>query len=185
MHKISYLISSSPFGAFAVVWRLLDGQPRITRLILPGRDRSLEDALRAGYPQAAEGSHPVMEEIAAGLRRFLEGEDVRFDLRRLAWENCGEFQARVLRAESGIPRGWVSTYGRIARHLGLPGGARAVGSALANNPFPLLIPCHRAVRSTGELGGFQGGLEMKRALLEREGVDFRSPTKVALDRVYY
>ena len=76
-------------------------------------------------------------------------------------------------------------YGRIARKLGVPGGGRAVGSALAANPFPLLIPCHRAVRSTGELGGYQGGLEMKKALLEMEGVVFRSPTRVSLDKVYY
>ncbi len=91
----------------------------------------------------------------------------------------------MLQAEYGIPRGWVSTYGRIARELGVVGGGRAVGNALASNPFPLLIPCHRAVRSTGALGGYQGGLEMKKALLEMEGVVFNSPTKASLIKVYY
>jgi methylated-DNA-[protein]-cysteine S-methyltransferase len=88
-------------------------------------------------------------------------------------------------AEHRIPRGWVSTYGRIAKSLAVPRGARAVGSALSHNPFPIIIPCHRALRSNGELGGFQGGLAMKRALLELEGVQFSPTGRVLTDRVYY
>ncbi|MFH1910729.1 MAG: MGMT family protein, partial [Pseudomonadota bacterium] len=71
-----------------------------------------------------------------------------------------------------IPRGRVMTYGGLAAKLGLPGGARAVGNALAGNPFPLVIPCHRVVRSGGDLGGFGGGTDMKKALLMLEGVVF-------------
>jgi methylated-DNA-[protein]-cysteine S-methyltransferase len=66
----------------------------------------------------------------------------------------------------------VTTYGRLAAHVGRPGGARAVGRALAGNPFPLVVPCHRAVRADGSPGGYQGGVPMKRALLEAEGVAF-------------
>ena len=100
-------------------------------------------------------------------------------------ERCPPFQRQVLLAESGIPRGWVSTYGRIANHIGVPKGARAVGNALARNPFPLIIPCHRAVRADGSLGGFQGGPEMKRALLEMEGVEFLPTGRVSPARIYY
>jgi len=60
-----------------------------------------------------------------------------------------------------------------------------VGRALATNPFPLVIPCHRAVRSDGSLGGYQGGIGMKRKLLEMEGVQFKPSGKVAMDRLYY
>ena len=60
-----------------------------------------------------------------------------------------------------------------------------MGSALARNPFPIVIPCHRAVRSNGELGGYQGGVEMKRALLEMEGVPVLPGGRVLMDRVYY
>ena len=88
-------------------------------------------------------------------------------------------------AEYGIPRGWVSTYRRIAGYLGVPDGARAVGNALANNPFPIVIPCHRAIRSNGELGGYRGGLEMKRKLLEMEGIEVSASGRVITDRVYY
>jgi methylated-DNA-[protein]-cysteine S-methyltransferase len=91
----------------------------------------------------------------------------------------------VLRAEHAIPRGSVSTYQLIAAHLGSANGARAVGNALAKNPFPLIVPCHRAVRSTGHLGGFQGGLEMKRALLEMEGVGLDDVERVVVERFHY
>ncbi len=87
---------------------------------------------------------------------------------------------RVLRAEHQIPRGWVSAYGRIAAHLGVSGGARAVGNALAQNPFPILIPRHRAIRADGSLGGYQGGAAMKRTLREREGLTFSPAGKVIL-----
>jgi methylated-DNA-[protein]-cysteine S-methyltransferase len=119
------------------------------------------------------------------MRRFLKGETVNLDLDIVALEMCSAFQVRVLRAEYGIPRGWVSTYGRIAAHLGIPGGARAVGGALARNPFPIIVPCHRAVRSDGQLGGFQGGLEMKRALLALEGIEVSPASQVLTERVFY
>ncbi|MBC7317034.1 MAG: MGMT family protein, partial [Chloroflexi bacterium] len=97
---------------------------------------------------------------------------VAFPLDLVAWEGCSPFQKRVLLADYAIPRGQVSTYGLIAAHLGMPNAARAVGRALATNPFPILIPCHRAIRSDRTLGGYQAGLAMKRALLEMEGVRF-------------
>ena len=185
MKNSYYLVSPSDFGVFGMIWYMLGDQPRILRLTLPGKDPQLDITLKVDYPQAVESEGSVVVALADDIRRFLGGDDLHLDLQWLAWEVCTEFQARVLRAEYGIPRGWVSTYERIARELGVPGGARAVGNALAANPFPLLIPCHRAVRSTGELGGYQGGLEMKKALLEMEGVTFVSPSKVSLNKVYY
>ena len=184
MENIYYLVSPSDFGIFGMIWYMLGDQPRILRLTLPGNDPQLETALKVDYPQATESDQSEVVALAEDIRCFLGGADMHIDLQWLAWELCTEFQVRVLRAEYGIPRGWVSTYARIARELGVPGGARAVGNALATNPFPLLIPCHRAVRSTGELGGYQGGLEMKKALLEMEEVLFLSPSKVSLNKVY-
>jgi O-6-methylguanine DNA methyltransferase len=83
----------------------------------------------------------------------------------------GPFEREVLRALLRIPAGQVRTYGEIARAVGDPGAARAVGTACARNPLPLLIPCRRVVRSDGGLGGYsmQGGVELKRRLLEDEG----------------
>ena len=109
---------------------------------------------------------------------MLRGEARDLPLESSDLGTCSVFQQRVLRAEHAIPRGSVSTYGAIAAHLGASGSARAVGRALATNPFPIIVPCHRAIRADGYLGGYQGGVEMKRALLEMEGVSLTSDGRV-------
>jgi methylated-DNA-[protein]-cysteine S-methyltransferase len=75
---------------------------------------------------------------------------------------------------SKIPSGKVSTYGDIARALGHPKAARAIGKIVANNPNPISIPCHRVVKSNGEIGGFAYGEKMKREILEKEGIKFQN-----------
>jgi methylated-DNA-[protein]-cysteine S-methyltransferase len=165
---------ATPFGELVIVWseeRLHEGHQRaiVRRLYVP-RDGVSQRALALQeYAGLREGEHPVIESLAATLGRYLRGEAVEPPLSFAALSDCPAFQQAVLRAEHAVPRGWVTTYGRLAAHLGSPRAARAVGSALAHNPFPLLIPCHRALRADLSLGGYQGGLAMKRALLELEG----------------
>ncbi len=130
-------------------------------------------------------SSPSIELLGERIQKFLKGENVKFDLQLIDFDQCSEIQKKVLLAEYGIPRGYISTYKRIADEIGIPKGARAVGNALANNPFPIIIPCHRAIKSNGELGGFQGGIEMKRKLLEMEGIEFSSKGKVITDKFFY
>ena len=94
----------------------------------------------------------------------------------------------LLPDEHRIPRGWVSTYGTYgwnAKHLGITMAVRPVGSSLVGNPFPIIIPCLRAVRSNNELGGFQGGPAMKRALLELERVELSPTGEVLAPRMFY
>ncbi|MDA8125896.1 MAG: MGMT family protein [Deltaproteobacteria bacterium] len=85
---------------------------------------------------------------------------------------------RTLTACREIPRGRVMTYGALAAAVGAPRGARAVGNAMALNPIALIIPCHRVIWRGGGLGGYGGGLAMKQALLEMEGVAFDRKRKV-------
>jgi len=85
---------------------------------------------------------------------------------------CSPFQQAVLRTVISIPPGLVTTYRAIAVCLCKPGAARAVGKALADNPLPLFVPCHRVICSDRSIGGYQGGATMKRTLLAREGVTF-------------
>jgi methylated-DNA-[protein]-cysteine S-methyltransferase len=106
------------------------------------------------------------------MEAFLNGAHVDFSLSIAYLNMCSEFQQSVLREERRVTRGTVSTYQRIAERIGQPNGARAVGNALAQNPFPIIVPCHRAIRSDRSLGGYQGGSAMKRALLEAEGILF-------------
>jgi len=141
--------------------------------------------MRTAYAVIRPLSCPTIEVLTEQIQSFLEGKAVDFQLDLIDLGGCSEFQRRVLLAEHKIPRGWVSTYGRIARSLGVSKAARAVGTALARNPFPIIIPCHRAIRSNGELGGFRGGLMMKRALLELEGVEVSATGKVLTSRFYY
>jgi O-6-methylguanine DNA methyltransferase len=103
------------------------------------------------------------------LRQQLSGmrhSSARLDLRRLS-----EFERAVLLKVLQIPRGEVRPYAWVAREIGSPKAVRAVGSALRRNPIPLLIPCHRVVRSDGSAGEYVFGSEAKRAVLAAEGVD--------------
>jgi methylated-DNA-[protein]-cysteine S-methyltransferase len=181
----NYTAVPSAFGALGIVWGETPSKTMVHRILLPGEETSAEGLRRAVRVGTASPSNADIAALAAQLQNFLKGNAVCFQLDLIDLGGCSEFQGRVLLAEHKIPRGWVSTYGRIARSLGAPNAARAVGTALARNPFPIIIPCHRAIRSNGDLGGFRGGLGMKRALLELEGVEFSTTGKVLTDRFYY
>jgi len=85
--------------------------------------------------------------------------------------SIGEFRRTVLEKCAEIPPGEIRPYGWIAREIGSPGAVRAVGTALGRNPVPVLIPCHRVIRTDGRIGNYAYGSAMKRALLEHEGLD--------------
>ena len=145
----------------------------------------MKNLIRADFVGSNQMSCESILELGERIQSFLNGEPVKFELDIIAFEICSTFQRRVLLAEYGIPRGWVSTYGRISKRLGIAKGARAVGRVLSRNPFPIIIPCHRAIRSNGQLGGFQGGLRMKKVLLEHEGVSVSNEGKVLTTKMYY
>jgi O-6-methylguanine DNA methyltransferase len=165
----------SEFGEIVVVWRFTGN--KIVRVFLP-RQKDLFKSSQYNI----RGVKVVSDRSAAATLRKIElmsaGRSVALHLDTLDWEMTYPFQNRVLRMERMIPLGRVSTYGRLAQKLGKPGAARAVGNALASNPFPLIIPCHRAVRSDGSLGGYAGGISMKRKLLESEGIEFDEHDRV-------
>jgi methylated-DNA-[protein]-cysteine S-methyltransferase len=179
------VIKPTPFGSVGIIWTAGSPNPKIVRVLLSKPELSAEDRMSELYPDSRASSCAEIDNTAAGIKRLLEGESIDFSLDLVNLDLCGEFQKRVLRAEHQIPRGIVSTYGLIASYLGKPNGARAVGNALANNPFPLIVPCHRAIRSDRHLGGYQGGLEMKHALLEREGIAFDKAGRVECPHFHY
>ena len=88
--------------------------------------------------------------------------------KKAIFKNFSDFQLRVLEETLKIPFGRLRTYSWIARQIGCPKAARAVGSALRNNPWPLIIPCHRVVKSNGDTGGYSRGKAVKRNLIEFE-----------------
>lgn len=130
---------------------LADGSPRVPRsgggAAAAMRDRALREL--AGYAAGGDLACPV----------DLAGQT--------------PFASRVLHLLREVPRGRTVGYGELAVLAGCPGGARAVGNACGGNPVPLWVPCHRVLASGGRLGGFSGGLDVKRALLAIEGVQPR------------
>ena len=187
MQASYYITLASAFGTFSIVWRDGESGPKVHRITLSNAELSSEARVKAAFPNAQPRLAGVGPVAALGeqIQAFLVGQAIALKLDLLALEVCSDFQRRVLMAEYAIPRGWVSTYGRIAKHVGIAQGGRAVGNALAQNPFPIVIPCHRAIRSNGTLGGYQGGLEMKRALLAFEGVEISEQGRICMEKVYY
>jgi methylated-DNA-[protein]-cysteine S-methyltransferase len=109
-----------------------------------------------------------LEDLLKRLRDYYDGRQVAFT-DRLDLEKATRFQRRVWEVTRSIPYGETRSYLWIARRVRSPRGARAVGQALGANPLPIIIPCHRVVSSDGGLGGFSGGLNVKRRLLKLEG----------------
>ena len=156
---ISYGWFQSPFGeALAMgTGRGLCGLAFASEL---GRDAAMRD-LRARWPEAAYAQDP--DAIAPWVLAALRGRgEARLHM------IGAPFQIKVWEALLDIPSGHVTTYSEIARAIGNPRAVRAVGTAVGRNPVSLLIPCHRALRKSGALGGYHWGLPVKRAMLARE-----------------
>jgi methylated-DNA-[protein]-cysteine S-methyltransferase len=143
---------------------------------LPGRS---EDAFLA---ELAGGVSPRvlelpqrLDEARRELDEYFAGRRTRFEL-PLDWSLVSSgFYGRVLKQTAKLPYGVTATYGEVAAKAGNPRAFRAAGTALATNPIPLVVPCHRVLRSGGVLGNYGGGPEMKRFLLEHEGAIAGSP----------
>ncbi|NIT37149.1 MAG: methylated-DNA--[protein]-cysteine S-methyltransferase [candidate division Zixibacteria bacterium] len=161
------------FNEFSTAWgtfRLAAGSAGVVAVGLAAADgNTFFNFLKRRYPgflfleratAELEQGRAEIEEYLAGVRREF---GVPFQIR------VTPFQLKVLEAVSTIPYGSTATYGDIARRVGLPDGARAVGAACAANPIPLIVPCHRVVGASG-LGGFRDGVALKRKLLQHEGV---------------
>jgi methylated-DNA-[protein]-cysteine S-methyltransferase len=166
------MIKSLPFGPVGIVWSFLGGHPKVARIFLSGTGSVAREKVSDFFPDSSPSSCPEIETLASEIKASIGGEAVRFPLNILRLELCSPFQRSVLILEHTVLRGSVTTYRLIAERLRNPDSARAVGNALAKNPFPIIIPCHRVIRSERSLGGYQGGWKMKRALLEAEGILF-------------
>ena len=120
--------------------------------------------------QDGSGEHAAQHdapEAEAQLAEYFAGERRQFDI-ALEWRLATGFRGTVQRALCGIDYGRTQSYSELARRLGNPKAVRAVGSGCATNPLPIVVPCHRVLRSDGSLGGYRGGLSIKQHLLDLE-----------------
>jgi methylated-DNA-[protein]-cysteine S-methyltransferase len=129
----------------------------------PTRERALTDLL-TDFPDGVLTDLSAFGDVVEPLRRYTAGQPVQFrvplDLSRVT-----PFRRKALEVAARIPYGETRTYGWIARQIGQPRASRAVGQAMATNPIPIIIPCHRVIASDGSLGGYGGGLDLKKHLL--------------------
>ncbi len=143
----------------------------VGRLVLEGDGDILVGIWLPNDPKQAtvedSGATPVLKETAVQLEEYFAGERTGFDV---PMELDGTvFQREVWAELSRIPYGETISYGELARRVGRPKGPRAVGQANGRNPIPIIVPCHRVLAGNG-LGGYGGGLSVKRALLALEGI---------------
>lgn len=132
----------------------------------PTREDALQE-MHARWPDGEEVEAGVFDALVDQIRRYLAGEPVEFNV-TLDWSGRSDFLRDVWQATRSIPYGETRTYAQLARAVGRPRAYRAVGRAMAINPIPFIVPCHRVVRSDGGLGGYAGGLDLKERLLKLE-----------------
>ncbi|MBU0640822.1 MAG: methylated-DNA--[protein]-cysteine S-methyltransferase [Planctomycetes bacterium] len=161
----SFRTIATPAGYVGIV----AGQRGLCRVYLPEkRLNDLRGAIRREYAGADE-DQALMPQLADELRRYFAGEAIEFHA-RLDWSAGGPFASAVWRACRQVRYGRTVTYKSLAERVGRAGAARAVGTAMARNPWPIVVPCHRVLRSDGSLGGYSGagGVGFKRRLLAME-----------------
>jgi methylated-DNA-[protein]-cysteine S-methyltransferase len=161
---VAYATADSPFGSL-----LLARTPQgLVRLALPNEDIEAILADLAGRisPRVLEAPAQFDEERRE-LDDYFEGRRHTFEL-PIDWQLSHGFLLRAREGIATIPYGETRTYTDLARGAGNERAVRAAGSACSRNPIPLVVPCHRVLRSDGSLGGYAGGLEMKERLLEME-----------------
>jgi methylated-DNA-[protein]-cysteine S-methyltransferase len=163
---VAYGWADSPFGPLLVALT----RKGLVRLSYPGpdRDQPLAELARTVSPRVVEFI-PATDEVRRQLEEYFDGHRRQFDL-PVDLSPVQGFTRRVLRATAAIPFGSLRTYREVATRAGNPAATRAAGNALGSNPVPIVVPCHRVVRTGGGLGGYTGGLDRKRTLLSLEGL---------------
>jgi methylated-DNA-[protein]-cysteine S-methyltransferase len=169
-----YKLFSTRFGTCGIAWN----GSGVTGFQLPeGTEELTERRMAARAGEGPGGPPEWIRELIARVQLHLEGTAQDFSDAALDWTRVGEFPAAVYRRTMAIKPGFKKSYGEIARGMGLGHeAARAVGSALAANPWPLIVPCHRVVSADDKMKGFSapGGIRTKTRLLALEGAELLS-----------
>lgn len=144
---------------------------RLSVLVLPVHSRAeAMERIAASLGKSANIQNHFFLELIEQTRAYFQGQKIALEF-EIDTRGFSPFQKKVYKETCKIPYGEVRSYGWIARKIGKPGGTRAVGQALKQNPVPLVIPCHRVVSAGGKIGGFSGGIRMKGFLLNLERAD--------------
>ncbi len=168
MDEEYFVVYESSIGYIAIVSR----NGKVVSLdVLGGGMYEARKMISRSHPDATE-SMASFKTIRTLLDRYLQGRKVDFEI-EVDISDLGSFTQMVLNELMEIPHGETRTYGWLAKKVGKPGAARAVGQALKRNPIPIIIPCHRVIRDDGTIGGFSMGVNLKERLLTLEGVHIK------------
>ncbi|MCC6249854.1 MAG: methylated-DNA--[protein]-cysteine S-methyltransferase [Rubrivivax sp.] len=162
-------VFDTALGAFGIAWR----NEAVTQVLLPLVDREATIAelqWQSGAELAPPPWPPFIADAVRAMQSLLDGEPADLHEVPLDWAGIGQFERKVYEATLWIPPGKVRTYDELADTIGNPGAARAVDVALARNPWPLVVPCHRVIAGGGRMGGHSaaGGIATKKKMLEIE-----------------
>ena len=163
---VAYASVDSPLGPL-VVAATPKGLVRVSYSEFRGEDDVLEELARRVSPRVLEAP-ARLDGVRRELDEYFDGRRQEFDT-PIDWSHLAGFTREVLRATAAIGFGDVSTYAGVAEAAGSPRAVRAAGNALGANPMPVIVPCHRVLRTGGKLGGYTGGIERKEFLLRLEG----------------
>jgi methylated-DNA-[protein]-cysteine S-methyltransferase len=173
-----YCVFETAIGMGGIAW----GDAGVKGVQLPDPDaRRARQRLRRRFPGALEQTAPAgwIEDVIERIKALLSGHQADLSTVQLDMKRVSEFERRVYDVTRTIPAGQTLTYGQLANRLGEPRMAREVGQALARNPYPIVVPCHRVLAAGGKLGGFSavGGVATKQRLLsiERAAVAWQLP----------
>jgi methylated-DNA-[protein]-cysteine S-methyltransferase len=164
-HGQRFTVFNTPLG-----WMALLASPNgITSLTLPyPTEKAAAEAISTGKEAMRAGKDCFLEAISQ-IQQYMSGKPVKFTM-ELDLSAGTAFQQQVWSCCRNIPYGKTRSYSWIAHQVGKPSAARAVGNALNKNPIPIIIPCHRVIAADGSIGGYGGGLSVKRELLALEDI---------------
>ena len=165
-NKVKYVIFKTRWGWFG----LAGTEKQLWKSILPLPSRkNVKERILRYFPDAAENKN-LHKKVQQKVITYFQGEKIDFDDLPLCLDNFSYFNRLVLSGCRKVRFGRTMTYSQLAERIDCPAAARAVGNALAKNPIPLVIPCHRIIRSNGSAGEFSasGGSELKQKLIKHE-----------------
>ena len=176
MTLYKHTLEKTPINDITIIWK---DEPNflIEEILLSLPDKSSKERAKEKYER--DGELPIkkskkLKKVEREMNKYFKGKNYNFSLEYLNMDKLKEFDRAVLTVEFYTEKGTVNTYKELASIVNNPNASRAVGNALKKNPFPIIIPCHRTIRSDGKLGGYAGlkdGHIYKRILLELEGLD--------------
>ena len=176
MTLFKYIFNSKPLGEITIIWRKKP-QFQIEEIILSNPNKTSSEIASEKYEKEGElainKKSKQLNKVLGEIDNYFNERDYKFSLEYLNLDKFTPFQRKVLETEFKTKKGTVNTYKDLAKASGRPKAYRAVGNVLSKNPYPIIIPCHRTVKSDRTIGGFGGvaeGLKSKKTLLELDGL---------------